>query len=204
MVASPLLKKTWNLVILYHSAGAVVYVVSSDLAVCVLFAASLCCTASVFHSNYTSSSSDGDFCHVNNFGPSQTVFHPLSLTCSEELSEEKMHAYMEWGRPFAVSGVTQGWKANEKWSEDYFREVFSNFELFSSTFATNASPVFQSVPQEDVYFGIFLNDAKLSGRLADDYVYPSFIPLPLKMQGTVTSNLNTGEGTDSSFLSRRK
>ena len=127
-----------------------------------------------------------DFCHVNNFQNSQpNLFQPL-LHYMKNMTDEEFYSHLEWGRPFVVSGVTKGWRANEKWDVKYFRQVFSNFELFSSTFATNASPVFEDSFQEDVYFGIFLNNAELSRCLAMDYSYPSFIPTELQMQGNST------------------
>ncbi len=147
----------------------------------------LSCTALAFSSSSTPAP-EQDFCYVNDFSNSQVQFHPLNLTNLGDVTEEGFFADLEWGRPFVVRGVTEGWKANKKWDVEYFRHVFSDFELFSSTFATNASPVFESAsPQEDVYFGIFLNDAKLAAFLAEDYVYPSFVPPHLKMQGKVQS-----------------
>ena len=142
------------------------------------------CTVSTFSSNSTPE----DFCHVNDFNNSQTLFHPLHLTNIEDMTEKEFFSHLEWGRPFVVHGVTKGWRANQKWNAEYFRHVFSNFELFSSTFATTVSPVFESAPQEDVYFGIFLNDVKLSGLLAEDYNYPSFVPTQLKMQGKISTH----------------
>lgn len=101
----------------------------------------------------------------------------------DSLTLEAFYHSMELGKPFCVSGVAKDWQASQKWSEDYFRSVFSEFELFSSTFATNSSPVFESVHREDVYYGIFLNDRGLASFLAADYSYPKFIPQELAMQG---------------------
>lgn len=126
-----------------------------------------------------------DFCYVNNFQNSQPhFFQPLlHIENLGEITEEEFYSHLEWGRPFVVHGVTKGWRANEKWDVNYFRQAFSEFELFSSTFSTNASPVFEDSLQEDVYFGIFLNNAELARHLAMDYNYPCFIPTQLQMQG---------------------
>ncbi len=125
-----------------------------------------------------------DFCHINNFNYSKKDYYYLDLV--DGVSQEELYESMELGRPFAVSGVTKEWKATSKWNSKYFRSIFSNVELFSSTFATNTSPVFDAKSPDDrgIYYGIFLNDRDLADHLADDYSYPKFIPEELRMQGT--------------------
>ena len=107
----------------------------------------------------------------------------LKINNLEDVADTMVFHHLEYGKPFVVSGVTRHWKANVKWSAEYFKEVFSEFELFSSTFATNVTPVFDIVDDQDVYYGIFLNDRKAAESVAEDYVFPSFIPPHLKVQG---------------------
>lgn len=129
-------------------------------------------------------SNDTDFCHINDFNSSTITYQSLKTTITKDVTETAFFTNAELGQPFAVSGVGGTWKASTKWNEEYFKNVFSDFELFSSTFATNASPVFGSAPQENIYYGIFLNDKSLADLLANDYTYPSFIPQELNMQGS--------------------
>lgn len=143
------------------------------------------CHYSHFLKTHISSSSvhndQEDFCHINDFDSSRVAYQPIKLHSSME--DAVFYSYLELGKPFGVCQVTKKWKANEKWDDNYFKNIFSNFELFSSTFATNVSPRFETVSRRDVYYGIFLNDKNLAGFLANDYSYPSFIPRELKMQG---------------------
>lgn len=132
-----------------------------------------------------------DLCHVNDFNATTTTtgttttYNLIQLVNIEDMTPTVLLKNMEQGQPFCVKGVTEGWKAKERWTEEHFRSVFASFELFSSTFATNASPVFGSSPRSDrdVYYGIFVNDNHLAQVLAEDYSYPTFIPQDLKVQG---------------------
>lgn len=124
-----------------------------------------------------------DFCHVNDFSASNTQYEPIPLANIEDLTPAVLLSHAELGQPFAVANVSMDWKAREKWNERYFQNVFANYELFSSTFATNVSPAIDSI--ENVYYGVFINDKVLADFLSEDYNYPSFIPKELKMQGTI-------------------
>ena len=125
-----------------------------------------------------------DFCHINDFNSSKTVYQSLHMYANmEEVTETIFSGHVELGRPFAVSGVTERWRAKDKWTDGYFRSVFSGFELFSSTFATNSSPTFEPHSRRDVYYGIFINDRSLADFIAQDYSYPAFIPKHLIVPG---------------------
>ena len=125
-----------------------------------------------------------DFCHVNDFGAPSTSYKPIPYADVRDVTPGVLLSYAETGQPFVVRNVANEWKAREKWNERYFQTVFANFELFSSTFATNASPTFDSVlPKKDVYYGIFINDKELAGFMSEDYEYPWFVPNNLRMQG---------------------
>ena len=123
-----------------------------------------------------------DFCHINDFN-SLTDLTFEHIVPTPGATPAVLLSHMERGEPFVVSGVTEGWRAREKWSETYFEEIFANVELFSSTFATNMSPVFQQSSRKDIYYGIFLNDRGLAEFLSKDYTYPNFVPHRLKIQG---------------------
>jgi hypothetical protein len=131
-----------------------------------------------------------DFCHVNDFdAPSSILYQSIPLTDIENVTAAVLLSYAEVGQPFVVRNIAREWKAREKWNEQYFQTIFADFELFSSTFATNASPVFGSLPKRDVYYGIFINDKKLADFMSGDYMYPRFIPEELHVQGEVSSIL---------------
>ena len=132
-----------------------------------------------------------DLCHVNDFNSTTTpAYRHIQLVNVEDLTPAVLFANMEQGQPFGVKGVTEGWKARGKWTEEHFRSVFASFELFSSTFATNVPPVFGSSPRgdRDIYYGIFVNDKNLAQVLAEDYTYPTFIPQDLTVQGRMQIN----------------
>jgi len=135
-------------------------------------------------SSYFSQNASRLFCHVNNFAASDEDFLKLESTSIEDVTDTMVLHHVEYGKPFVVSGVTQHWRANLRWTAEYFKEAFSELELFSSTFATNASPVFGMGDDRDVYYGIFLNDRKAAESVAEDFVFPSFIPPHLRVQGT--------------------
>lgn len=125
-----------------------------------------------------------DFCHINDFNSSSTVYQSLHAYPSmEEVTKTTFFNHVELGTPFAVAGVTENWRAKVKWTDGYFRSVFSGFELFSSTFATNSSPTFEPHSRRDVYYGIFINDRNLADFIAQDYSYPAFIPKHLIVSG---------------------
>lgn len=126
---------------------------------------------------------DVDFCHVNDFKASSIYFKPILYADIKDVTPAVLLSYAELGQPFVVRNVANEWRAREKWSEQYFQTVFANFELFSSTFATNVSPIFDSLSSKNVYYGIFINDKKLADFMSGDYNYPNFIPEQLKMQG---------------------
>ena len=134
----------------------------------------------------TSQTREGvDFCHINDFSASSIHYSPIPIVGVEDVTGAVLLSFADIGQPFAVRNVTNGWKARERWTEQYFGTVFANFELFSSTFTTNVSPIFDPLSSEkDVYYGIFINDQKLADSMAEDYIYPVFIPEKLKMQGT--------------------
>ena len=141
-------------------------------------------------SSYYSQNISQQFCHVNDFSGSSEAYDRLESTHIEDVNDSFVAHNVECGRPFVVSAVTRDWKANEKWDSDYFKSVFSDFELFSSTFATNVSPVFDStLDEKDMYYGIFLNDRSVAEVVSADYKYPSFIPHHLRMQGTDAHNI---------------
>ena len=142
-----------------------------------------------FHSNglVLDQRNKSDFCYFNDFNSMTIAYHKIEKTRIDNFTGAAFYKSVEFGIPFVISGVTDGWKANTKWDNLYFKKVFQNFELFSSTFATNASPVFDSVPNDDrIYYGIFINDRGLADMLAEDYDYPPFIPHELKIQGSHT------------------
>ena len=117
-----------------------------------------------------------DFCHKNAFTPS-SKFETLYKTPLDAVTLDHVIEKMNNGLPFVVSHLTHDWAANEKWDHKYFEELFGNSELFSSTFSTLTAPRFSSnQSSEEVYFGVFLNDEKLSKLLQPDYQYPGFIP----------------------------
>lgn len=125
-----------------------------------------------------------DFCHINDFNNSETTYQPMQFyPHMDNVTDKAFSHHVELGRPFAVGGVTVDWMASQKWTDGYFRSIFSDFELFSSTFATNSSPVFEAHSRRDVYYGIFLNDRNLADFIASDYSYPRFIPKDLVLQG---------------------
>lgn len=133
-----------------------------------------------------------DFCYINEFENSTISYSKLKALHSGNV-RELLRENMEHGQLFVVSDVTNGWKANHRWTHEYFKSLFSNFELFSSTFATNVTPVFEhDSHQEDVYFGIFINDPSLANLLASDYSYPDFIPPELRIQGCEVSGVTSG------------
>ena len=138
--------------------------------------------AGVLYERKGSQSHQGsEFCYVNSFEQSEQFRPIIAVPVTRELVEK--HA--DIGQPFVVSGVTRGWDATSKWNHSYFEEVFQEFALFSSTFATDKSPHF-SVSRSvslDVYYGIFLNDRKLADLVAGDYRYPEFIPSEWRVAG---------------------
>ena len=129
----------------------------------------------------------GEFCYVNRFDRSD-YFRPLTPMSLESSSKEFVRKCMHSGRPFVVSGVTESWPANRKWSHAYFEEIFQNHKLFSSTFSTTKSPQFSDSPSDDVYFGIFLNDRQLAEVVAGDYGFPDFIPPDWRLTGAAQAH----------------
>ena len=102
-----------------------------------------------------------------------------------DVTQTMFYQHADYGRPFVVRGVTKDWTASEKWTEEYFRTTFYNYELFSSTFATNSSPLLDDGSRGDVYYGIFVNDQELAEYLAADYSYPQFIPRNFIVSGVL-------------------
>ncbi|XP_065900488.1 uncharacterized protein [Dysidea avara] len=122
------------------------------------------------------SSSMVDFCYKNEFPPSDK-FELLKKIPLIDITHEFVVDRMNIGAPFVVSQLTHDWKRTERWTHAYFEELFADSELFSSTFSTLDMPTFSSNhTMEEVYFGVFLNDEKLSEKLRTDYQYPNFIP----------------------------
>ena len=127
---------------------------------------------------YTSTSDTNemvDFCYKNNFSPSDKYkrLDKILDAVTFDFVIERMNS----GLPFVVSHVTHNWKATEKWNHDYFENLFADSELFSSTFSTLTAPKFSSNQStEQIYFGVFLNDDRLSKLLQPDYQFPDFIP----------------------------
>lgn len=164
------------------------WIIMDALLLVVLFNRLTVCSLSDFEylPHTTSQTGEGvDFCHINDFNASDIHYSPIPIAHIKDVTEAMLLSYAEIGQPFVVRNVTDEWKAKERWTGQYFRTLFANFELFSSTFATNASPVFDPnlSSEKDVYYGIFINDQKLADFMAEDYVYPMFIPEMLKMQG---------------------
>ena len=61
-----------------------------------------------------------DFCHVNDFNHSDITYGELDIIELENLTSKMFHKFMDLGQPFVVSGVTNGWRANQKWESGYF------------------------------------------------------------------------------------
>ena len=117
-----------------------------------------------------------EFCYKNIFTFSDE-FEILDKTPVDAVTLDFVIEKMNIGLPFVVSHLTHDWRANEKWDHEYFEELFGNSELFSSTFSTLTTPKFSSNQStEEIYFGVFLNDERLSKLLQPDYQYPTFIP----------------------------
>ena len=117
-----------------------------------------------------------DFCYKNIFTPSDK-FELLDKTPVDAVTLDFIIEKMNNGLPFVVSHLTHDWGANERWNHEYFEELFGDSKLFSSTFSTLTAPEFSSnQSSEEIYFGVFLNDKRLSKRLQSDYQYPTFIP----------------------------
>lgn len=145
-----------------------------------------------------------DFCYKNVFISNDT-FEILDKTRADAVTLDFVNERLNMGLPFVVSRLTYNWKANEKWDHEYFERMFRDSELFSSTFSTLTAPVFSSNQStEEIYFGVFLNDDKLSELLQPDYQYPSFIPEEWRNVGkfTIIENYrNNFELQKSQFLS---
>ena len=132
--------------------------------------------ALIFFVSVTGADETVDFCYKNSFPPSDK-FESLDKTPLDLVTFDFVTERMNTGHPFVVSHLTDNWKANKKWDHDYFKELFGNSELFSSTFSTLTAPTFSSNQSaEKIYFGVFMNDERLSKLLQPDYQYPSFIP----------------------------
>ena len=124
-----------------------------------------------------------DFCYQNLFTPSDK-FEMLDKVSLDAVTLDLVTERMNAGLPFVVSHVTHNWKANEKWDHGYFEKLFGDRELFSSTFSTLSVPEFSTNQStEEIYFGMFLNDERLSELLQSDYQYPSFIPVEWRNVG---------------------
>lgn len=107
--------------------------------------------------------SSSEFCHVNNFSLTNIVaFHTLHPIHVDDMNETFVMHQVNKGSPFVVSGVTRGWRAGDKWTHSFFKSVFKNEQLFSSTFSTLNSPEFCGditgvCDDHSVYYGVFLN-----------------------------------------------
>ena len=123
-----------------------------------------------------------EFCYVNDFDAPGVHFTPLLVEAEATL--ESVTRAVDEGRPFVVGGVTRGWAATGKWSHSYFKELFKNSRLFSSTFSTAKAPRFGDKDTQ-TYFGIFLNDPALAELVAMDYGYPDFIPPGWRVRGII-------------------
>ncbi len=133
-------------------------------------------TASVIK---TTSLQVNDFCYDNNFKNSTFIkFRTISQAHIDNINNTFIDQHLQNGLPFVVSGVTNPWKAVDKWSHSYFEKLFKDENLFSSTFSTPNRPQFCSLDDcnKKVYYGIFLNNQLLAKSLANDYEYPQFIP----------------------------
>jgi len=132
--------------------------------------------AIIFYAPTTSANEMDDFCYKNVFPPSDK-FETLNKAPVDVVTPDFVTERMNIGLPFVVSHLAHNWKATEKWDHEYFENVFGDSELFSSTFSTLAAPKFSSNQStEEIYFGMFLNDERLSKLLQPDYQYPDFIP----------------------------
>lgn len=126
------------------------------------------------------------FCYVNDFSASRLVYHPVPNATSStgHVPATSVASHIDSGLPFLVSGVTDSWPATSRWSHSYFQTIFSDHDLFSSTFSTTELPTFGGgYPDKGVYYGIFLNDPRLAALVAKDYHYPMFIPEELRVHG---------------------
>lgn len=126
------------------------------------------------------------FCFVNDFSASRLFYHPVpnATSATGHVPAASVAGYIDSGLPFVVSGVTDCWPATSRWSHSYFQTMFSGHTLFSSTFSTTKLPTFtDGYPNKEVYYGIFLNDARLAALVAKDYDYPRFIPEELRVHG---------------------
>ena len=126
------------------------------------------------------------FCYVNNFSPSDN-FGPVTNATpdAQTLSDTgiNMSWYVHSGQPFLMSRVTTSWGAVKKWNRAYLAEMVGSQELFSSTFSTLEKPVLGQFADDEVYYGIFLNDPTLAALVARDYHYPDFIPEHWRVTG---------------------
>lgn len=123
------------------------------------------------------------FCYRNIFNPNDEIAS-VERIAHQQATAEFVTSRMHWGQPYIVSGVTEGWLANYKWSHNYFRELFASHDLFSSTFSTPMSPDFSgTTPTHEIYYGIFLNSRDSAELLSADYSYPSFIPPEWRVTG---------------------
>ena len=132
--------------------------------------------ALICYASATNANEMVDFCCKNVFMTSDK-FETLNKIPLDAVTLDFVIERMNTGLPFVVSHVTHDWRANEIWDHEYFEKLFGDNELFSSTFSTLAAPKFLSnQSREEIYFGVFLNDERLSKLLQPDYQYPSFIP----------------------------
>lgn len=142
------------------------------------------------------------FCYRNLFNRSDHIAEVERVTL-QQVTPEFVTSRMHRGQPYIVSGVTKEWPANHKWSHDYFEQLFSGHELFSSTFSTPASPDFSdSISAHETYYGIFLNSYDSAQLVSTDYTYPSFIPPEWRITGTVLPS--QGKGLIRSFQLRHE
>ena len=135
------------------------------------------------------------FCYRNFLNSSDQIASVERVT-QREANAEFVTSRMHRGQPYIVSGVTEGWPANYKWSHDYFKGLFAGHDLFSSTFSTPLSPDFSdnTTHTREVYYGIFLNRRESAELVASDYSYPSFIPPEWRVTGQQNNVYNLPGG----------
>lgn len=126
--------------------------------------------------------SSSEFCHINNFSDTGNhTFHTLVPIHVTDLNETFVMEQVNIGMPFVVSSITKLWRAVDKWDHTFFKSVFRDEQLFSSTFSTLNSPEFcddtaELCEDHNVYYGVFLNNPRLAEYVHEDYQYPEFIP----------------------------
>eukprot|EP00118_Oscarella_pearsei_P012884 m.98257 g.98257 ORF g.98257 m.98257 type:complete len:287 (+) comp36974_c0_seq4:633-1493(+) len=124
------------------------------------------------------------------FDDEWTDFSPLPcISCAPSSSsrengcEKSDHVrhLIDLGHPFIVRSVANKWPAIRSWNHDYFKRIFPDDVLVSSSFSATPShpqPTFSAneTTKVQTYYGVFINDPSLSTPITRDYERPSFVP----------------------------